>query len=398
MKKLLVSLVALSVFAVQAAEIRFGSAVVAGRDKLGEAAFKLGMMSGNMMVGGFLQGALAEAPKKVTTYALVFDTETMKPDIKKVEACDKSPKLGRGELLKTSVCPKALAEICALEPVAAEMTEKEKLIVADLTELSSVLKLDDSGLSAWADIAVKPDSALIEEEQSLPADMLAFAGKNALFAAVASEDAPGGGCSIIRKIFDVFKAHGFRLDCVTVAGEGEDAFVTLDPKLIKSTIEANSDVFAAYECDTEKRGKLKRDLEALKAEYESGKSSGGRVKFMIKGFESAYTPQERFAATLPELADKRVFSASVFSYYSILKALAPHVPTLKSTVAMLPGESKGAIAVACFDDKTTPEKGSYVVRVSADEIRSLGMASGVVMAAMMSGEVEDDEIDDEDED
>lgn len=391
MKKILLPIVALSLFTVQAAEIRLGSAVVAGRDKLGEAAFKLGMMSGNMMVGGFLQGALAEAPKKATTYAIVFDTETKEPDFRKIEACEHTPKLAQGELVKAAVCPKGLAELCALEPIAKEMTEECNRIVKDLTEAIVVVKLDNSGITAKLDIAVTKDSELLSEEDTpLGENALGLAPKSALFAAVVSRDV-GTDFSLVRKVFAIFEKHGIALDCLTLDGEGSNVAVSIDPKLIKSTIEKNQAVCASID-----RAALKGEIEALQANAEE-KTPAGSAIVSIKGYECAYTPAERFAATLPELQGKRLYTASVWSYYSIFKAIAPHVEAMRPMTAMLPGESKAAIACAGYDDKSAPERGSYVMRVSAEEIKSLGMAGGIVMAAAMSQEVgcEDDE-DDED--
>lgn len=398
MKKSVLLLAAFCALIAQAEQVRLGTVFVNGRDKLGEAAFKLGMMSGNMMIGGFLQSALAEAPKKATAYAFLFDTETVKADLGPAEDCDKLPKFARGELVKLSICPKAFADLCAKEPFAAKIPEKSKRFINDLSELTGTFKLDDSGITVWMDVAVKPDSPLVAEEKPpLPVDMFAFAGKSALFAGIARDDAQGGGCSVIRKVCDILKSHGFKLDCVTVEGEGEDAFVTIDPKLIKSTIEANAELCASLDADEQKCEALKKDIEALKDEYEAKKSLGGSATIAINGYECAYTPQERFAATLPELSGKRVFSASVFSYYSFFKALAPHFEATRTSAALLPGESKGAIAFATYDDKATPEKGSCVVRVSADEIKSLGMASGIIIAAAMNPQVDED-LDDDDED
>lgn len=377
MKKILLVVVALTLFAAQAEEIRLGTLVVTGRDKLGEAAFKLGMMSGNLMLGGLLQGALQDAPKAKQPYAIVFDTETKQSDLKKIEACDKTPKLASGEIMKVSICPKGLAKLCEIDEVAKGMTKKGKQCVDDLTAAVFTLKLDNSGITIDGEIAVKKDSKLISEENPLAADALAFADKTALMAAAVTENS-GNDYSLIRKVIAIFERHGVKFDCLKIVGEGGDNFLVIDPTLVKATIEKNVAV-----CESIDREAIKAELEELKNASEEH-APAGRASLAVKGYECAFTPAERFAATLPEIGDKRIYQAMVISYYSVIRAAIPHIEKMKASAAMLPGESKGAVAYATWDDAATPEKGNIIFRISADEIRSLGMASGVILAAMMS--------------
>ena len=403
MKKLLVAVALVaSVTSLYAEKVRLGTAVVAGRASLTQAVNKIGELSCNAMLAGFAQGALAEVNEKPAVYALTVDGET--PDFAKVENPKKKPKLGKDVVAKLTVNGKAFDKFLKSQKDYASVPAEVREILAEFASLTVLARVNNKGISFDGTVKMVEGSKVAQKYPAgkLPKDALAFAAKNCLGAAAFAENA-GSDLSLLKKLVQLVEKQGVKLEGLKVEGEANDAMITLDlPQLVKT-------------CEALEKAKASFTNEAFLAsvtnlQQKALGTPAGKFSLALKGYEGAFTPAERFAATLPEVANKPLCSMSVGSYYSIAKAVAPVViaqtdglkddPQLQILLVGLPPEAKGAVAQAVWmKDPTTYE---FVSRISADEIRSFGMASSSVMAYAMAsmkkgasdGADADDDVDD----
>lgn len=403
MKKLLVAVALVaSVTSLYAEKVRLGTAVVAGRASLTQAVNKIGELSCNAMLAGFAQGALAEVDEKPAVYALTVDGDT--PDFAKVENPKKEPKLGKDVVAKLTVNGKALDKFMKAQKDYATAPAEIREALSEFASLTMLARVNNKGITVDGTVKMVEGSKVAQKYPAgkLPKDALAFAAKNCLGAAAFAENA-GSDLSQLKKLVQLVEKQGVKLEGLTVAGEANDAMITLDlPQLVKT-------------CEALEKAKAAFTNEAFLAsvtnlQQKTLGSPAGKFSLALKGYEGAFTPAERFTATLPEVANKPLCSMSVGSYYSIAKAVAPVViaqtdglkddPQLQILLVGLPPEAKGAVAQAVWmKDPTTYE---FVSRISADEIRSFGMASSSVMAyamaSMMKGAPDSNDDDDEDDD
>lgn len=403
MKKLLVAVALVaSVTSLYAEKVRLGTAIVAGRASLTQAALKIGELSCNAMVAGMAQGALAEMDEKPAVYELTVDGD--KPDFAKIANPKKEPKVGKDVVAKLTVNGKALDKFLKSQKDYASVPAEVREILAEFASLTVLARVNNKGISFDGTVKMVEGSKVAQKYPAgkLPKDALAFAAKNCLIAAAYAENA-GSDVSQIKKLIQLVEKQGVKLEGLTVAGEANDLLATLDlPQFVKT-------------CEALEKAKAAFTNEAFLAsvtnlQQKTLGSPAGKFSLALKGYEGAFTPAERFAATLPEVANKSLCSQSVGSYYSVAKAVAPVViaqidgmkddPQLKTLLAGLPPEAKGAVAQAVWmKDSTTCE---FVARISADEIRSFGLASSSVMAyamtAAMGGASVSDDDDDEDDD
>lgn len=400
MKKLLLAaVITASLFSVQAEKIKVASIVVADRAAVTQAANKIGELSCNMMLTGLLAGSLREIPAEVTEYAVMFEAGA-EPEFEKLT--NTTAKLDRNVLVKAYVCGKGLAKICESQEIAEKLTEEQKKILGEFAGASISVKVDDHGVSAEGEIKMEETSELAKKfvsGNSLAKDVLAFAAKNVVYACAVTENG-GADISKIRPILDLLAKHGIATTkFLSVDGENGDCFVTLDVPALVAYARAEMAKNDDGKCN-EKFDALKKDLEALKGDSCLRATASGKASLAIKNYASPYTAQERFSATLPDYADKPVVNVCVWSYYALCKAVLPQIDELKMFAVNLPSEQKGGCASAVW--ATSPVSSAFVIRISADEIKSFGLASGVVMSAMMSGsscDIDDDcDFDEDDED
>lgn len=396
MKKLILSaVIAASLFSVHADKIKVASFIVADRAAVTQAANKIGELSCNMMLTGLLAGSLREVPSEVTEYAVMFEAGA-EPEFEKLT--NTTAKLDQNVLVKASVCGKGLVKLCETPEIAKELTEEQKQIIGEFAGASISIKVDDHGVSVEGEIKMVETSELAKKFVSgnpLAKDALAFVAKDVVYACAVTENG-GADLAKIRPVLDILVKHGVETDkFLTVAGENGDCFVTLDVPALVAYIRA--ELAKNDSKRNEKFETLKKDLEALKDSSCLHATPAGKGSLAIKNYASPYTAQERFAATLSDYADKPVVNVCVWSYYAMCKAVLPQIDELKMFAANLPSEQKGGCASAIW--ATSPVSSAFVIRVSADEIKSFGLASGVVMSAMMSnqgGSFDEESADDED--
>lgn len=406
MKKLALALIlSAAVSAAFADKVRLGTVVVADHDALARASVKLGELSCNMMLPAMLAQPLAETPTNVTEYT-VFVDEAGETSAEKVPGS--SAKLRRNELLAFRMEGEGVrAMMSAKSELQLGFTELQRQTMKDFRSLSMTVKLDDRGLSVEGDYAVSEDSPLLEKSKTgapLAADALAFAGKDCLFAAVATENG-GIEFSMIPRMLEALKKNGVDLSgFIAVTGNLPDVFVTIDADAAARILPTMEEA-----CSSINHDKLEADYQALGSSVELPVPAC-RGSVALKGYAAPYTPAERFDATLPDFAEKPLAMKAVWSYYSLCKAFLPCVianaPEDKSVLVrriamMLPGEMKGACAAVVWD--VNPTTAGFIVRISTDEIKSFGLASGAVMTMIMASayvpeplEGDDDAADDED--
>lgn len=407
MKKLLltVALVA-SVSSLFADKVRLGSVTVAGRAALTESVNKLGELSCNMMLPGLLAGALADCPLETSEYAIFLD-ETCEPSCELIT--NKTAKLAKGVLVRLHVSGKGVQKIAQREELAKEMTDLQKKILRDFAAANAVLKLNDKGLTVEGEFKLVENSSLITECESgspLKAEALAFAGKDCLAAGAATENG-GADYRVVRQVLALLKKHGIDLSgFVTVGGGANDALMTLDPVAATKILPTLQDA-----CEKFDKEKFEADLQTLETAETTLQTPAGKGSLALKGYESPFTPAERFEATLPDYAKKNFVQIGVWSYYAMIKAALATIAAnateasvkaqAKKISEVLPAELKGGCAMAMWDK--SPSASAFVVRISADEIKSFGLASGPVMGVFMSGamtlpDIDEDDDDDEEED
>lgn len=393
-KLLLVAVTALTLFSAQAEKVKLGSVVVADRAAITRAVNKLGELSCNVMLSGMLAGQLAAIPSKAVTYSLSIDGQ--EPDLSVVT--NAVSKLGPNVLVRLSVCGDGVRDLIKDEKISAKLDDEQKALINSLASAEILVKVDDNGVSLVGTVKAIEGSklaAMYNGATPLAADALAFAGKDAVIAGISAPGCDTDYSKII-PLIEVLKKHGIEVaSFIELKQENGDCFIKIDVPALVTYMKTHGD-------DDINTDALKNDITALKRLPRSTNTSASRCSIMIKGYESPYTPTERLAATLPNAATKTIIGESVWSYYATAKAVLPQIEEAKMFAVNLPAELKGGCAMAVWRENAT-EVG-FIVRISADEIKSWGLASNVIMAAMMSGvgdsacADDDDEADDEDDD
>lgn len=241
----------------------------------------------------------------------------------------------------------------------------------------------------------------------LPADPLAFAGKDSFLAVAAAEDA-GQGDSAKQgdAFFALLAKYGldtkkwlsrektaggekFTLDFDGAVsyfkGEGAAAFGKIDPQ------------------------KFMEEFSALSPKKFEVKGPAYSGSFALKGETFATSAAERFAKILPEAAAKKPYAVQMLSLYALARKLAPKAveladederQILKPMLAALPPAGEGGTAVVGWREKDVIRG---LIRVSPDEIRGISSVVNVgmgffVMRAMSASALEMDDADDDPDD
>jgi uncharacterized Zn-binding protein involved in type VI secretion len=127
----------------------------------------------------------------------------------------------------------------------------------------------------------------------------------------------------------------------------------------------------------------------------------------IAGYKLQYTPAQRFAKVLPEVKGKPLVGAATYTIAGLIQAILPPVmamldaetrASIAPMAALLPKECAGGLASAYWREG---ENGfGFLGRISADEIKGIGVSVGTIAAASMMGQgaASDDDDDDDDDD
>ena len=337
------------------------------------------------------------------------DVEQAKLALADVKVAEKPLK---GEVARLRVGPKAVKAIVdAFKAASPEMTLENKAALEALKSFAVGLKVSDRGIDMNGSVTFAEGSEFAKVGlKPLGADPFAFADKGVCAAGVQAEDS-GNNYMTDKKwseLLAVLKKHGVDISAFVARNKaGVAETYVLDIAALAKYITENMETLAKVDSDklTEEVGKIGE------SEKFAAKAPAYANAVSIKGFASQWTVGERFAATLPEAADKKPFWVYFCSISSFIKAVAPHL------LALVPEEQRAAMkpVVDTFAVETKtgiagmmwrPKEGGSMrltLRLSADEIRGVGGIVGAAMsfssalnAAGASDADEDDDGDDED--
>ena len=250
----------------------------------------------------------------------------------------------------------------------------------------------------------------------LGADPLAFAGKSAVFATAQAENVSSAGEQVKAnwaRVTELLKKHGIDLArFMTMKSDaGKDTF-SIKVAEIAKVAQAGGATNEFTKLDVEA---LIKDVQELPSDKFTAKGPAYAQVVELEGFESQWSVQERFAATLPEAAGKKPAHVTFFSLSSVLKAAFQQAlaatpeeqrAALKPVFDQMGAETKCGIAGMSWAEK---DKGAlrFFCRIAGDEFKVVGNASGALMMMAMTGGTgmmqagpssfdDDDEDDDED--
>lgn len=241
------------------------------------------------------------------------------------------------------------------------------------------VKVSDLGIDFLAALKLVDGAELSKcGLKPLEANPFAFAGKNAVSAIAEAENsgsryATDSEWAVAMDLVKLFFADPSTVLVRNVENGVET--VTIDFAPIVERVNSGEPVPDI----SDEMEKLAGKIEALK-QPAAFKLEGPAIRsaLAIKGFESQWTVQERFDATIPEAAGKKPYCATFMSLTSVLKALTPHIvkmlpeeqrATLAPALSAMVVEAKAGIASASWREG---EIYSGVFRISADELRSIG--------------------------
>ncbi len=285
------------------------------------------------------------------------------------------------------------------------LDKSSKVFLQGVGSFNMALRVDDKGLTIRGNFMPLAGSELAKVGfKSLAADALAFAGADALCASSSAADSGAGNPGeVCDAVLAVLKKNGLKTDFLQLTRESGSLRATLDvAALIKYIDGENGKAFEKLDPET-----FVGEVRAA-AKEPSFKASGPAVStsFAIKGFTPKHAAAKRFARTLPEAKEKALFNASVFSIYSVFKAVLPQIlkdgdpdaEPMKAMLGALPPEGEGAIAAMQWREGDCIR---FLIRVSDEEWRAIGSTFNTVMCLVMSNvarEVDENDFDEDDDD
>ncbi len=308
--------------------------------------------------------------KEYAKLALSDIAEAEKPldgKVLSVRACESFIKLG-----------KSLLDETAHKESKEDFADLGKLF-AMIKNIEYTLKVGEIGIDIGCKVVEVPGSVLAEcGNIPLAAEPFAFAPAGAHCACAVAQNAGSYGMNradAIKNVMDVMKKHGLKLDWLETVLDGEKALFTLDVAAMMEYFKGEgAEAAAAFDSD-----KVMEDLtKALdkKGSVLKKDSPAFYSAFSLKGKSASIAPGARFAKAMPDVKGKKLYSATVYSLYGMLKSLAPEVAALnaknadkiKPLLATLPASDTGAVAMAMWH-----ENGSHNIlfRIGTDEIRGL---------------------------
>lgn len=388
MKKLVLSLALVASLSVAFADkVRIGTLNVANRQAMTEAAQRLAALCGNPMLIAILTEPLSKTSETAVEYAIVAENDDF--GLEKVGEAKVS--FATGELVKVNVDAQGVSALVGMAEKAsgAAVNAVELATLKSVSDLNGSLRLTDRGLDLRALIGAVAGSELAKMgKKTLAADALAFAGKDAIsVGANAGDVGAGDPAATVDAVLSVLQKNGVKLDFLQLDRQPNQLKVVMDVVALQQYIEGEgSKAFSKIEPE-----KFMAELRAAIPERPYKAESPAYASCMsVKGFAPKHSVAQRYAKTLPEAAGKPVYSASVLSLYSVVKATVPQllakmpeavVAQVKPLVAALPEEGEGAIAGMYWREG---EKHACLLRMSADEIRGIGAVANAVMGAMMA--------------
>ena len=302
-----------------------------------------------------------------------------------------------------------------LQSVNAVQKERAKGYDANLQNILKMLtecrggmfgvKVSGHGLDFGFRMRTMDGSELMKSVSGrLTSDPFAFVGPDALSAATHAENqgglTPAETATFVREVLALAK-NDFGVDLnpfLLLTEKGSNLRFCVDLAQAFAFVEARQKDKAFKESITKKLAD-KKFTEQEKAKWKNlmtkferplkAEGPAGSFELAIKGRKGKFSVAERFAATLPEAAQKPVSSVSFASFYSFVRELLPlcvarlsdqERTNLQPILAQLPPEAKGGIASAVWGEK---KELRGVLRISADELKGLASTFSAFMAYNM---------------
>jgi len=315
-----------------------------------------------------------------------------------------------GDVARLRVDEKAFDAITAMAKAGKDVDPEIVTAIESYKSVSMGLRVSDLGIDARAAIHFKEGSESAKcGLKQLGQSPFAFAGKDAIYADVQAEDA-GSSNQLTEESWaqaiSLCKKHGLDILKFVSMGKSDKGFkLVFDvAALCKAAKEKDGAAFEKFDFE----GFLKEAKELKTAKKFTSKTPAYALAGVVKGFVPQWPVAERFAATLPEAATKKLYAASFFSISSTLKAVSGEAVALvpeeqrvmmKPVLDQLASETKGGCACMFWRQGDVHR---VFFRVSADECRCLGSFAMAAMMFGMEGDSfsvdEDDEDDDDDGD
>jgi len=303
-----------------------------------------------------------------------------------------------GDLVRISVEPGGMA---ALRKLIAAYTEEAKKnnqpidkrivdVFAGFDSMSIGLAIGNAGIDfKFCAKTVEGTELAKVGVKTLPADPLAFAGADALFANSDLGLWNGDAAASWNAVVSILKRHGIDIATFIASNFAPDAAsLKFDVKaLVKYATGPATNQFAKIDAE-----KLFKDFKECKAFDVPLKAADKpqNVALSIVGFKPKFTASQRFAATFPEAKGRPLFAASVMSLSALIQAIVPAViaeipekdrAEAQPFLAFLPQESNAGVATMQWREK---DRIRCVFRISADEIKGISTAVSAAMAVSMT--------------
>ena len=341
-------------------------------------------------------------------------------------------KLTQGELVRVTLTEPAMAgldkifEIAAAEiPEFAAQMKAQRVALQQMNDLSIALRVSERGIDLLADMGARPGSEFDKAGRTaLPANPLAFAGKEALVAAAQMANCGTDASEKQWKsLIEFFAGRGLTLDFVSFKKEGKVCRFEIDPQGVVDFVKKGDAEKWVKALDDES---FEKELETLVTNVKPYTAAGAEAygSVAIKGRTLASTPAVRFAKAMPEVR-KPFYSVTVMSLYGALREATEatlkvmpasagvepeQVEMVRGVLQTLPAAGDGCFTMTAWREGT---RHCFLMRATPEEVKGLAAVGKLAASAVGSvwspgsgfGEElppdeddDDDDDDDEDED
>lgn len=337
-------------------------------------------------------------------------------------------KLAQGELVRATLTEPMVAGLFkVVDLVAADVPDfssqlkAQQEILKQMTDLSFALRVSERGVDLLMDMGVRSGTEFDKAGRTaLPANPLAFAGKDALVAVAAAANCGTAASEAqFKALGEIFTKRGLTLDFVSCKTDGKVCRIEIDPQgVVDFVTKGGAEKWAKLDDDES----FEKEIDALVANTKPFTATGEEAygSFAIKGRALASTPAVRFAKAIPEVK-KPFYSVMVMSVYGLLReateatlkvipasaGVGPEkVEMVRGVLQTLPAAGDGCFALASWREGA---RHCTLIRATPEEVRGLTAVGKLVWSAVSDaisavgagfGEElpDDDDDDDDDED
>jgi hypothetical protein len=320
------------------------------------------------------------------------------------------------DIVRVSLTAKGADAIRQVMDVAAKKIAEDsdtKLDASTIEYIKSIasarlaLRVADAGIDVHGAFAAVPGSLLAKMGAApLGGEPLARAGEGDIVAFESTFmkfDIPGQW----KMIEEILKKHKIDTSSFLKWEFGDFSRLTIDlPAAFAWGKAAETNGLAEVDSDALAED-VKNALDGMNLKYEPADREYG-FGLAFAGYKPKYAPRQRFASVLPEVKGRPLVCAGAYSVAGVIQAILPPVmetldeETRANTApmaALLPKECAGGIAYANWREG---ENGTgFLWRISADEVKGIGVSVGTIAVVSMMGRgaaLDDDDDDDGDDD